>query len=272
MKIVVTVVVSLILLFFFIRFIEKRSLYFPLRAIEVTPHDIGLEYEEIIVSTRDGVQISGWYIPSPSPRGTVLFSHGNGGNISHRLDKMKIFNDLMVNVLIFDYRGYGMSRGSPSEEGLYLDSEAMYGYLVHEKKVLPGEIIGYGESLGGAVIIDLAGRHPLGGIIIEGSFPSIRDMAKHYFPFVPSFVYKTTFDSFDKIRKVASPKLHFHSMSDEVVPYQLGRKLFENAPGPKEFVNLQGGHNDSFLISGEKYSAALDTFIGGYRTLSENPL
>ena len=272
MKIVAAVLVTLIGLFSLIRYIEKRSLYFPLRAIEVTPHDIGLEYEEIIVSTGDGVRISGWFIPSPAPRATILLSHGNGGNISHRLDKIKVLNDLKVNVLIFDYRGYGMSKGRPSEQGLYLDCEAMYRYLVNEKNTPPEKIIGYGESLGGAVIIDLAGRLPLGGIIIEGSFTSIRDMAKHYLPFIPTFVYKTTFNSIDKIMKVTSPKLHFHSMSDDVVPYELGKKLFDNAQGPKKFVNLQGGHNDSFLISEETYAAGLDSFIGEYRSLSENSL
>jgi len=116
MKIIISAVVTLILLFFFIRFIEKKSLYYPLKKIEATPRDIGLDYEEIFITTKDKVLISGWYIPSGSPRATFIFSHGNGGNISHRLEKIKMFNDLRVNVLIFDYRGYGMSEGSLSEE------------------------------------------------------------------------------------------------------------------------------------------------------------
>ncbi|MBI5664896.1 MAG: alpha/beta hydrolase [Nitrospirae bacterium] len=261
MKIIFLIVVSLIFLFFFIRFIEKKSLYYPLKEIEATPRDIGLDYEDLFITTRDDVLVSGWYIPSQSPRGTFIFSHGNGGNISHRLEKIRMFHDLHVNVLIFDYRGYGMSKGSPSEEGLYLDVEAVYDYLVNEKKVPPQKIIGYGESLGGAVIIDLAGKHKLGGIILEGSFTSIQDMAKKYFPFVPSFIYKTSFNAMEKIGRVKSPTLHFHSTTDEIVPYDLGRKLFDSAPGPKEFVDLQGGHNDSFLVSRDLFMEKIDGFI-----------
>ncbi len=260
LKIAVVTVFLIVLFFFFIRFMEKKSLYFPLQKIEVTPQDIGLEYEEVFITTADRVRISGWYIPSRSPRATVLFSHGNGGNISHRLEKIRIFNDLDVNVFIFDYRGYGMSKGSPSENGLYLDAEAAYRYLLNEKNIPPERIIGYGESLGGAVVIDLASRHALGGIIVEGSFPSIRDMARRYFPFIPGFVYKSSFDSSRKIKDVTVPKLHLHSMNDEIVPFALGKKLFDHAPEPKEFAALQGGHNDSFLVSRDLFIEKIDSF------------
>lgn len=261
MKIIISAAVTLLLLFFFIRFIEKKSLYYPLKKIEATPRDIGLDYEEVFITTKDNVLISGWYIPSGSPRGTFLFSHGNGGNISHRMEKIRMFNDLHVNVLIFDYRGYGMSKGSPSEEGLYLDADAVYDYLVNEKKVSPQKIIGYGESLGGTVIVDLAVKHKLGGIIIEGSFTSIKDIAKKHFPFIPSLVYKTAFNALEKIGSVKAPTLHLHSPADEIVPYELGRRLFDSAPGPKEFVDLQGGHNDSFLISRDLFIEKIDAFI-----------
>jgi fermentation-respiration switch protein FrsA (DUF1100 family) len=263
MKTILVTAAVVIFFFFFIRFIEKKSLYFPFRNIETTPQDIGLTYEEIFVVTSDGVKISGWYIPSGSPRTTVLLSHGNGGNISHRLEKIKILHDLDLNILLFDYRGYGMSNGSPSEAGLYLDAEAMYAYLLNEKKILPEKIVGYGESLGGAVIVDLADKHKLGGMVLEGSFTSIRDMAKKYFPFIPAFVYKTSFDSLEKIKDMKMPKLHFHSRNDEIVPFELGKKLFDNAPEPKEFVVLQGGHNDSFLVSEDVFREKIDAFIRG---------
>ncbi|HDH04240.1 MAG TPA: alpha/beta hydrolase [Nitrospirae bacterium] len=261
MRIILFIAVVIFLLFLSIRFLEKKSLYFPLQKIESTPQDTGLDYEEVFVTTKDGVQISAWFIPSGEPRATILFSHGNGGNISHRIEKMKTLNDLDLNIFIFDYRGYGMSKGNPSEEGLYLDAEAAYDYLVNEKKIPAGKIIGYGESLGGAVIIDLAGKRELGGVIIEGSFSSIRDMAKKYFPFIPPFVFKSSFNSFEKIKSIKSPKLHFHAVSDETVPFELGKKLFDNALEPKEFVLLQGGHNDSFLISQDVFITGIDLFL-----------
>ncbi len=248
-------------LFFFIRFLEYKSTYYPLRAIEYTPKDIGLQFEDVILTAKDGVQISGWFIPSQSPRAVVLFCHGNGGNISHRLQKIMVLNRLNLDVLIFDYRGYGKSKGRPSENGLYLDAEAVYDYLRNKKKIPPRKIIGYGESLGGAVIAELALRRELGSIIMESSFTSVPDMAKTVAPFIPGFVYKGRFDSLSKIKNIGYPKLILHSTDDEIVPFEYGRRLFDNAEEPKEFIEMKGGHNDTFLVSGDLFVSAIDSFI-----------
>ncbi len=154
-----------------------------------------------------------------------------------------------------------MSKGSPSEKGLYRDAEAMYDFLIKERKISPRKIVGYGESLGGAVIINMAMKHEVGGLIIEDSFTSVRDMSRKYFPFIPSFVYKSKFDSLTKIKSIKAPKLILHSVNDEIVPFEQGKKLFENAPEPKGFVQLQGGHNDAFLISQDVFAAKIDSFI-----------
>jgi fermentation-respiration switch protein FrsA (DUF1100 family) len=262
MKIILSIAAVLIILFLLIRFLEYKSLYFPLRTIETTPKDLELDYEDIVVTAKDGVQISGWFIPARKPRATLLFCHGNGGNISHRLEKINMFNFLNLNVLIFDYRGYGKSKGSPSEKGLYNDAEAMYVYLLNEKGFAPQEIIAYGESLGGAVAVDLASRHELGGIIIEEGFTSARDIGKTVLPFIPSSFYKSEFDSLKKIKNIRSPKLIFHSPDDEIVPFKLGKRLYDEAPEPKEFVQLQGGHNDAFLTSQELFLGKIDSFAG----------
>ncbi len=252
----------LILIVLYFRYFERKNLYFPLRTIEATPEALGLDYEEVTITAEDGIQISGWFIPSGTPRATLIFCHGNGGNISHRLEKIEMFNDLNLNVLIFDYRGYGMSKGSPSEKGLYLDTEAVYEYLVDEKKILPQKIIAYGESLGGAVAIDLAGKHEMRGIIIEGTFTSVRDMAKRLLPFIPTFIYASSYDSLGKIKNVKSPKLIFHSIDDEIIPFEMGEKLFHAAPEPKEFVKIRGGHNEAFIISRDVFVKEIDEFIG----------
>ncbi len=260
-KVPLLLILFVVLFFLFVRYLEKKSLYFPLRKIEVTPGTIGLKYEEVIIKAEDGNEITGWYIFVERPRATLLFCHGNGGNISHRIEKIRILNALNADVLIFDYRGYGMSSGSPSEEGLYLDAEAMYGYLVKEKKLPPQKIIAFGESLGGAVAVDLASKHELGGIIIEEGFTSVKDMAKILLPFIPTFIYRTGFDSVQKIKGIKSPKLIFHSADDEIVPFRLGRKLFDVAMEPKYFVEIRGGHNDAFLISGDVFASEIDSFI-----------
>jgi len=263
MKIILSIAVGLILLFIFIRFLEYKSLYSPLSRIEATPKDVDIDYEDVAVTTTDGIRISGWFIPAQNPRATLLFCHGNGGNISHRLEKLRMFNFLGLNVFIFDYRGYGQSKGSPSERGLYLDAEAAYEYLLREKGLAPQEVIAYGESLGGAVAVDLAARHKLGGVIIEEGFTSSRDMGRVILPFIPSFIYKSKFDSLKKIKHITAPKLIFHSVNDEIVPFEFGKRLFDEAPEPKEFVQLKGGHNDAFVISEELFMGKLDQFVGG---------
>ncbi|MBI4698252.1 MAG: alpha/beta hydrolase [Nitrospirae bacterium] len=261
MKIFLFTVFIFILLFFFIRHLEKRSLYYPLREIETTPDAIKLDYEDITLTTKDGVQISGWFIPAQNPRATLLFCHGNAGNISHRIEKIQMFNALGLNVLIFDYRGYGTSKGSPSENGLYLDAETMYENLLHKKNAPPGQIIIYGESLGGAVAIDLAGRRESAGVIIEDSFTSAPDMGKKVFPFIPAFIYQSRYDSLQKIKNIKGRKLIFHSIDDEIIPFEHGRKLFEAASQPKEFVRLRGGHNDAFAISRGLFMEKIDSFV-----------
>ncbi len=261
MKTILLIALFILFFFFFIRYLEKKSLYFPLRAIEATPEGIGLPYEDVSITTQDGIKIAGWFIPAESPRLTIIFCHGNGGNISHRLEKIEIFNKLNLNVLIFDYRGYGLSKGSPSENGLYLDAEAVYDYLVNEKKIFPQKIIAYGESLGGAVAVDMAGRHDLAGIIIEGGFTSVKDVAKKYLPFIPAFVYKSRFDSLEKIKDIKSPKLIFHSVDDEIIPFTLGEKLFHGAAAPKKFARINGGHNDAFLVSQDVFVKEIDEFV-----------
>jgi fermentation-respiration switch protein FrsA (DUF1100 family) len=261
---VLFICIIVISLFLLLRFFERKNLYFPMRNIEATPGAIGLEYEDVRLMTEDGVRLAGWFIPSESPRATVIFCHGNGGNISHRLEKIAILNSLHLDILIFDYRGYGESGGSPSEDGLYLDAEAAYDFLIRHKKTAPGGIIVFGESLGGAVAAELAVRHDVGGIIIESCFTSVRDMAKRFFPFIPSFVIKSRFDTLEKIKNVSAPKLILHSRDDEIVPFDFGSEIFKAAQDPKEFVELRGGHNDAFLVSRIVFTEGLDSFIGRY--------
>lgn len=256
-------IIIVIFLFLLVRFLERKNLYFPLRNIEATPGDIGLGYSEVEFLSEDGVTLYGWYIPSRHTRAVLLFCHGNGGNISHRLDKISMLNSLDLDVFIFDYRGYGKSGGRPDEQGLYRDAVSAYRYLTEDRKFVSRMIVGYGESLGGAVVIDLAARYPLAGIIVEGSFTSLRDMAKRHFPLIPAFLYKSRFDSLEKIRSVHSPLLIFHSADDEIVPFELGKRLFSAAKGKKIFVRLSGGHNDAFMVERDTYTEQIERFVGG---------
>ena len=199
-----------------LRLFESRLIFFPSKELIATPAESGLPYEDVFFEASDGVTLHGWFMPAEKSRGTVVLCHGNAGNISLRMEKAIFFNRLGLNVFMFDYRGYGRSLGRPSEEGVYQDAEAAYSYLI--SRGIPAEgIIGYGESLGGAVIIDLASKKPLGALILENTFTNAREMAALHYPFLPSQILKSRFDSKQKIAAINAPKKIFHSRNDEIV-------------------------------------------------------
>jgi fermentation-respiration switch protein FrsA (DUF1100 family) len=273
------IVIGIVAIILWLRWNEPRMLYYPLRQIDQTPDQLGLKYEDVYLTTSDRVKINGWFVPSPSPRLrgegsgegptplTILFLHGNAGNISHRFEKLEILRSLGVDTFIIDYRGYGRSEGKPNEQGTYRDAEAAYDYLTKTLNREPGTIIVYGESLGAAVAIDLAARVPVGGVIVEEAFTSVPDMAQGLFPFLPGIRWfvRNRYDSLSKIAGIKAPLLAFHSPDDEVTPFVLGQRLFAAAREPKRFVELRGGHNGAFVVSAETYRAALKSFFDKLR-------
>ncbi len=217
--------------YFYVRYLEQKSLYYPTKEMEGTPAVLGLDYRDIVFSTPDKVTLHGWFVPAPDARCSVLFFHGNGGNISHRLGKIDFLHKLGANVFIVDYRGYGRSGGRPRESGLYQDASAAYAYL---RDVLKQDcVIVYGESLGGAVAIDLALRQKVAGLVLEGTFSNVADMAKTVYPWLPAAVLSSKFDSLTKIASVRAPKLQLHAQDDDIVPFDLGKRLYETAGEPK---------------------------------------
>jgi len=243
----------------FVRYLESHSIFFPSHERYDTPLAMDIQPEDVWLKTDDNVQLHGWFVDQQAPL-TILFFHGNAGNVTHRFEKIKLMSDIGFNILIIDYRGYGQSRGKPSEKGLYRDAEAAYQYLVHERGVDPNRIVAFGESLGGAVAIDLAMRHSLGGLVTEETFTSVHDMVRAIYPMIPPFLVQTKFDAHAKISQVRCPKLIMHSINDEIVPFRLGRKLYEAASEPKQFVQLQGPHNSAFWDSNDIWMGALEQF------------
>jgi fermentation-respiration switch protein FrsA (DUF1100 family) len=258
-KIVFVVFVGAVVLYGYCRSLEKSSLYYPTQDCEGSPADLGIAYEEVFISTGEKSTVHGWFIPAENAGATLIFCHGNGGNISHRLGKIAFFHTFKVNILIFDYRGYGKSQGVPDEAGLYQDAEAAYEYVGTKLPCLP--VIIYGESLGGAVAVDVAGKKNVGGVIMEGAFTRIADMAQQKYPWLPAILLKSRFDVLAKISLVKAPKLHLHSRFDEVVPFALGKQLFDAAAEPKTLVVMSGSHNDGFFISEEQVRKAMEAFF-----------
>jgi fermentation-respiration switch protein FrsA (DUF1100 family) len=229
-------------------------LYCPVREVPYNPSDIGLTYEPVTFKTDDGLKLTGWYVPAEKAQMTVLFCHGNGGNMTHRLDSLNILNELGLNCFIFDYRGYGKSRGKPSENGTYLDAQAAWKWLTKTKDIAPENIIIFGRSLGGSIASYLAVEVKPKGLIIESSFTSYIDIGKKFYPYMPVRLFAAfSYNTIDYIRQVDCPVMIIHSRNDEVIPFEFGLRLYDAANEPKEFVEIFGTHNDGFLHSGETY-------------------
>ena len=200
----------------------------------------------------------------PSP--TILFLHGNAGNISHRMEKLGIFRGLGVDTFIIDYRGYGRSEGVPNEEGTYRDAQAAYAYLTKTLNREPKTIVVYGESLGAAVAVDLAAKHPVGGVIIEEAFTSVGDVGQKMFPFLPvRWLVRNKYDTLSKMGRLNAPLLIFHSRDDELISFRYAERLLAAAREPKQLVELRGGHNDAFLTSATTYRSALQQFLSSLK-------
>lgn len=254
------------LLALWVRWMEPRMLYFPVRALEGTPADAGWTYEDVRLAAADGVRLHGWWIPAPadaarSPRLTVLFLHGNAGNISHRMEKLAILRGLGADVLILDYRGYGASEGRPGEAGLHRDALAAWHELAVRRGIDPRTIVLFGESLGTAVAAGLAAEVAAGGVVLEAAFTSVGDVARDLYPFLPlRWALRHRFDTLARIGAIAAPVLLLHSRDDELFPPRHAERLAA-AAADATVVALRGGHNDAFLVSAEVYRRALDEFL-----------
>jgi len=234
----------------------------PSRAHIATPQDVGLTYETVDIVTDDDIALSAWFVPAQNARGVLLFFHGNAGNISHRLDSLHQFHELRLSTLIFDYRGYGESEGKVSEQGTYADALAAWRYLTEQRGIAPSQIVLFGRSLGGAIATYLADNRTPAGLIIESGFTSVPDMAAQLYPWLPARqLARIEYPTADYLAGVSSPVLIAHSPDDDIIPYRHGRDLFERANEPKTFLEMRGGHNDGFLVTGPEYRNGLDTFL-----------
>ena len=260
-----TAIAAWLLLVVFVYLMQERLVFLshlPGRALETTPAAIGLDYADVALETSDGVSLHGWHVVAPDTTGTVLFLHGNAGNISHRLDSIAVFVELGLDVLIIDYRGYGQSEGSTSEQGAYRDAAAAWQYLTRERGIAPREIAIFGRSLGGAIAAQLGATEESGALIIESSFTSAADMAAKLYPFLPvRRLLKFEFPVIEHVAVAKAPVLIVHSRDDETIPFAMGQALYEAAPQPKSFLELDGGHNTAFLLSRERYIDGLRRFL-----------
>ena len=236
--------------------------HLPSRQLTSSPTDIGLEYESVSILTKDQITLHGWFVPASEEKGVLLLFHGNAGNISHRLDSLKIFHDLGLSTLIIDYRGYGRSQGTISEQGTYFDAEAAWNYLTEIKNIPAQKIVVLGRSLGGAIAAFIAARQTPGVLILESAFTSVPDVAAKLYPFFPvRLLSRFQYNTKKSLQSVNCPVLIIHSPGDDIIPFENGLQLYESARVPKQILEIQGGHNEGFLLSGKTYTKGLRKFI-----------
>ncbi len=263
LRLVAVLALSYLLIVLLMWLFQERLLYLPAdREHAATPADIGLEWREVELTTGDGLVLNAWWVPAENPRGSLLFLHGNAGNISHRLDSVKQFNGLGLSVLILDYRGYGRSEGRPSEAGTALDADAGWRWLQEESGEDPGRIVIFGRSLGAAVAAELSTRTDPAAVILESPFRSVPDLGQRLYPWLPvRLLSRLNYPVVDYVAQRNAPLLVIHSEEDEIIPFAEGRAVYEAASEPKELLVIQGDHNTGYLRSGKTYTQGIDDFL-----------
>ena len=267
MKFVLVVAACYGLLVVVVYFMQSRMLYLPEvpgRELAMTPADGGMDYEDVSIETADGVTLHGWFIAGQSSR-VLLFFHGNAGNISHRLDSIRQFQDLGLSVLIIDYRGYGQSEGRATERGMYRDAEAAWRYLTEDRGVVASEILIFGRSLGASVASRLAAHHQPLALVVESSFTSVPDIAQDLYPWLPvRWLTRLNHATRDYVKEVRCPVLVVHSRDDEIIPFHHAERIFASANEPRTLLEIRGTHNDAFLRDERTYIQGLQTFLGAH--------
>lgn len=246
-------------------FTQGGLIYLPMSALVTTPAQQGMDYEDVRITTDDGVALHGWFVPAPEPRGVLLFFHGNAGNISHRMASIGLFIDLGLSVFIIDYRGYGQSEGRPSEAGLRLDARAAWHWLTQTRGIPAQEIVVFGRSLGAAVAADLAAEHTPGALILESAFTSAADLGAEIYPWLPvRQLLRHRHELLKTLPAVDAPLLIAHSRDDEIVSFAHAERLMAVAHERAVLLEMEGGHNDGFLRSGARYVRGLGDFLDAH--------
>ena len=251
---------------------QRESIFEPTAVLQTSPARLGAPFEELRIPSGSGAErgdLHAWWIPAEKPDApTVLYLHGNFRNISYNLENALRYRALGSNLLLVDYRGYGKSSGGkPSEAKVYEDAEAAWQYLVRQRGVKPQQLFIYGHSLGGAVAIDLALRHPeAAGLITESTFTSMQAMGELKYDFLPAgLLLNQRFESLQKITQLKVPLLLIHGTWDQKVPVGMAQQLFEAAPQPKTLVMIEGGeHSNNAAVGWVEYRDAVSAFIGQY--------
>ena len=267
-KVVRIILIAYVAMCLGLYFFQAKLVFIPtVGEPDYSPDSIGLAFEDLMLKSGNE-QIHAWYVPAKENKGTVLFCHGNAGNLGHRMSTIRAWNEVGMNVLLFDYRGFGKSSGSPSEQGCYEDAEAAHLWL-KEKGLLEGLFVIHGRSLGGGVASWASEKFKPDGLILESTFTSVPDLGSHYYPFLPiGMISSIKFPTEERLETIRIPLLVIHGVKDEVIPYKMGRKIADQHKA--DFIELMGKHNSGFDVTSE-YIPGLRSFIEKLTLLGEAP-
>jgi fermentation-respiration switch protein FrsA (DUF1100 family) len=253
--------IAYLLIMLMMMWLENSLIYFPTKYSPDTWNDGGSEFEDAEFTSADGTRLHGWYVAAENPQAEILFCHGNAGNVTHRADLLwKVPRQAQASLLVFDYRGFGKSEGTPNETGVLADARAARAWLAKRAGVAESEIVLMGESLGAAVAVDLAAEDGARGLVLENAFTSLPDVAAYHYPWLPvRWLMRGQLNSLAKIGRYHGPLLMSHGDADSIVPYPFGQRLFAAANEPKRFITRHAGdHNDA---REESFYDALQEFV-----------
>ena len=242
---------------------QDGLIFFPSPSYVERPDEHGMAYEDVELHTEDGLRLHSWYLPAPGEaRGTVIVTHGNGGNISHRLRTARFWLRQGCSVLLLGYRGYGPNPGSPGEAGFRLDADAAWRWLTETRGELPRRIICAGRSLGGGTASYLARRYQPAGLVLESTFTSVRDVAGEHYPIFPvGLLLRHPFDTLSRMAGIRCPVLVAHSPHDVIIGFHHGQRLYEAAREPRSWIGLSGSHNDRSHLLQPEYQEGVARFL-----------
>lgn len=244
---------------------QSNEVFHPRKKITLTPFDIRLYFEEVSFKSSDGINLSGWFVPVRNSRGAMLVFHGKGENISNGLRLIDyIRRKIGLTVFIIDYRGYGKSEGRPTERGTYLDARAAWEYLTGPRKIKPQNIIIFGRSLGGPIAAWLAREVKPGALILDSTFTSVKNLAAQIYPYMPVRKFlRFNYPTIEYLKEITIPVLIIHSSEDDYIPYSHAVRLYNAAKEPKQFLKIEGKHDNNYIKSEKTYIEGIKYFISG---------
>lgn len=250
--------------------IVSKVSYFPLKTKQTEFQPLPDDIQNVIITTRDQKKLHCYYVNNPQSQKVIVYFHGNAGNMYQRIPELLRLSKMGIDVFGAEYRGYGKSTGRPSEKGLYRDGHAVLDFLQKEKNYCIDSIFIYGRSIGTTVAVDVCVQKPLGGVILVTPLTSGKMYAKEKGMGILNLFTGNPFDNIGKCRQIRTPVLIIHGTADEIIPYYMGKEMYDSIASEKYFVRIErGNHNNLEYVAPDKYWGSIEQFVKGVKIDNE---